>query len=156
MRTYFTSRISSSFDILWTGSNYFCVICTTCFNVLYFLKIANFSNPIFLWNEIENSQSASHYCTGGTALFLYMSTLKKNVIYLFFERERARASGGRADREGDTQSKAGSRLRAVSTAPDMGLKLMNCKIMTWAEVWCLIDWATQAPLPMSPLEGSMD
>ena len=74
MRTYFTSRISSSFDILWTGSNYFCMICTTCLDVLYFLKIANFSNPIFLWNEIENSQSASHYCTGGTALFLYMST----------------------------------------------------------------------------------
>ena len=33
-----------------------------------------------------------------------------------------------AKREGDTE--AGSRLQAVSTEPDAGLKLMNCEIMT--------------------------
>ena len=33
-------------------------------------------------------------------------------------------------REGDTESKAGSRLRAISTEPDTGLKLMNREIMT--------------------------
>ena len=27
----------------------------------------------------------------------------------------------------------------------MGLELKNCKIMTWAEVSCLTDWATQVP-----------
>ncbi|XP_077612534.1 taste receptor type 2 member 7-like [Crocuta crocuta] len=37
------------FEILWTGSNYFCTTCTTCLCVFYFLKIANFSNRIFLW-----------------------------------------------------------------------------------------------------------
>ena len=33
--------------------------------------------------------------------------------------------GGGAEREGDTESKAGSRLRAVSTEPDVGLELMD-------------------------------
>ena len=39
-------------------------------------------------------------------------------------------SGGGAEREGDTESEAGSRLRAVSTDLDAGLKLMDCEIMT--------------------------
>ena len=39
-------------------------------------------------------------------------------------------NGGGAEREGDTESEAGSRLRAVSTEPDAGLELTNHKIMT--------------------------
>ena len=31
--------------------------------------------------------------------------------------------------EGDTESEAGSRLRAVSTEPDAGLELTNCEIV---------------------------
>ena len=37
---------------------------------------------------------------------------------------------GGAEREGDTESNTGSRLRAVLTEPDAGLELMNCKLMT--------------------------
>ena len=55
-------------------------------------------------------------------------------------------SGGGAEREGDTESEAGSRLWAVSTEPNAGLELTNCEIMTWAEVGRLTDWATQVPL----------
>ena len=69
-------------------------------------------------------------------------------IYWFLrerERDREYASGRRAER-GDTESEAGSRLWAVSTEPDAGLELTNCKIMTWAEVGCLTDWAIQVPL----------
>ena len=55
-------------------------------------------------------------------------------IYLFnvfiFEGERQSMSGGGAEREGDTESKAGSRLRAVSTEPDAGLELTDREIMT--------------------------
>ena len=58
-------------------------------------------------------------------------------VYLFLrERERDREterqsmSGGRAEREGDTESKAGSRLRAVGTEPDVGLKPTDCEIIT--------------------------
>ena len=38
------------------------------------------------------------------------------------------------EREGDTESEAGSRLRAVSTEPDAGLEPTDCEIMTWAKV----------------------
>ena len=39
-------------------------------------------------------------------------------------------SKGGAEREGDTESEAGYRLRAVSTGPHVGLELTDCKIMT--------------------------
>ena len=42
-------------------------------------------------------------------------------------------------REGDPESEAGSRLRAVSTEPDVGLDPTNLKIMTGAEVGGLTD-----------------
>ena len=51
-----------------------------------------------------------------------------------------------AEKEGDTESEAGSSLQAVSTEPDMGLELTNCETMTWAEVARLTDWAIQVPL----------
>ena len=35
-----------------------------------------------------------------------------------------------AEREADTESEAGSRLRPVSPEPDAGLEVMNCEIMT--------------------------
>ena len=37
---------------------------------------------------------------------------------------------GQREREGDTESEAGSRLRAVSTEPDAGLEHMNREIVT--------------------------
>ena len=40
------------------------------------------------------------------------------------EHERGR------DREGDTESEAGSRLQAVSTEPDVELDITNCEILT--------------------------
>ena len=56
-------------------------------------------------------------------------------VYLFL---RVRETGhewrqGR-EREGDPESKAGSRLQAVHTEPDAGLELMNHEIVTGAEV----------------------
>ena len=48
-----------------------------------------------------------------------------NIFYCLILR-----GGGGAEREGDTESEAGSRLRTVSTEPDMGLRLMSLKIVT--------------------------
>ena len=39
-------------------------------------------------------------------------------------------SRGGAEREGDAESEAGSRLRAVSTEPNAGLEPMNHEIVT--------------------------
>ena len=50
------------------------------------------------------------------------------------ESERASLSGGRAEREGDTESEAGSRLRTDSTEPNAGLEPTDREITTRAEV----------------------
>ena len=46
------------------------------------------------------------------------------------DRERQRMSRGGTEREGDTESKVGSGLRAVSTEPDAGLEPTKLEIMT--------------------------
>ena len=56
-----------------------------------------------------------------------------------FERGRETVSGGGTEREGDPESEAGLRLQAVSIEPDAGLELMNCEIVTCAEVGCLTN-----------------
>ena len=54
--------------------------------------------------------------------------LKKILMFIFErarERERQSMIMGGAEREGDTESEAGSSLQAVSTEPDEGLELTN-------------------------------
>ena len=52
-------------------------------------------------------------------------------IYLFLrERQRQSVSRGGAEREGDTESEAGSGLLAVSTELDAGLELTDREAMT--------------------------
>ena len=46
------------------------------------------------------------------------------------ERERQNVSRGGTEREGDTESKAGFRLPAVSTEPNAGLELTGGVTMT--------------------------
>ena len=54
----------------------------------------------------------------------------KNAFIYFSEKVSESTSRGGAEREGDTESEAGSRLRAVSTEPNAGLKPTNHEIMT--------------------------
>ena len=67
-------------------------------------------------------------------------------IYFWRDRERQSISRGGAEREGDIESEAGSRLGGVSTEPTVGFELMNHGIMTWAKVGHLTHWAIQGPL----------
>ena len=75
------------------------------------------------------------------------------MFIYFWDRERQSMNRGGAEREGDRESEAGSRLWAVSTEPDAGLKLMDREIMTWAKVGRLTDWATQASLKVLSLNA---
>ena len=82
-------------------------------------------------------------------MFIVLFFLIFNV-YLFLrdrDRERERESRGGADREGDKESEAGSRLQTVSTEPDMGLETTNREIMTQAKIksQMFTHWATQEP-----------
>ena len=52
-------------------------------------------------------------------------------VYLFLrERKILSVTGGGTERSRDTESEAGSRIRAVSTEPNEGLKPTNREIMT--------------------------
>ena len=64
--------------------------------------------------------------TRSTVFFFFNLFFK---IYLFL-RQRQSTSRGGAEREGDTESEAGSRLRGISTEPDAGLEPTNREIMT--------------------------
>ena len=71
-------------------------------------------------------------------------------VYFFkflFIFKRQRVSVGGAEKEGDTESEAGSRLWAVSPEPGPGLELTSCEIMTWAKVGCLTDEPSRGPKP---------
>ena len=75
---------------------------------------------------------------------VFLKKIFLTLIY-FWDRETQSMNRGGAEREGDTESETGSRLWAVSTESDAGLKLIDREIMTWAEVGRSTDWATQAP-----------
>ena len=67
------------------------------------------------------------------------------MFIYFWERQRQNMSELGAEREGDTEPKAGSRLRAVSIETDTGLEFMICEITTWAKAGYSTNWATQVP-----------
>ena len=73
-------------------------------------------------------------------------------MFIYFWQRQSMSRGG-AEREGDTESEAGSRLWAISTEPDVGLKLTNREIMTWAEVGCLTE---SAKVPLTHIHLSMN
>ena len=79
-------------------------------------------------------------------LIAFIFFLKKILMFIFESEKDKSVRWGGTEWEGDTDSEAGSRLWAVSTEPDMGLRLANGEIMTWAKVERSTDWATQAPL----------
>ena len=110
---------------------------------------------LYLWisSVLSPSLFLYYFCFPSLMFICYVSLFFFNV-YLFWERQRQNVSG-LGQREGGTESEAGSRLRAVSTEPDTGLKLTRCENKTWAEVGCSTDWATQVPHLFCLLKSSI-
>ena len=63
--------------------------------------------------------------------FIFKKFLFSTFFIYFGDRERQSRNGGGAEREGDTESETGSRLRAISPEPDAGLELPDREIVTW-------------------------
>ena len=70
------------------------------------------------------------WANGGIYLFIYLFS---TFFIYFWDRERQSMNGGGAEREGDTESETGSRLRAISPEPDAGLELTDREIVTWLQ-----------------------
>ena len=83
-------------------------------------------------------------------LLLLLCFVFFSLTFIHFWKRETEHKWGRAEREGVTESKAYSRLRAVGIEPDAGLEPTNHEIMTWAQGGRLTNWATQAPLEMHP------
>ena len=64
------------------------------------------------------------------ALLFVVVVVAAEYLFIFETGREQSVSGGGAEREGDTESEAGSGLRAVGTEPDAGPEPVNCKIMT--------------------------
>ena len=76
-------------------------------------------------------------------IFLFFLKFLKN-IYLFLRDRKHEWVKGR----GKGGQKIWNRLCTDSREPNVGLELINHKIMTWAKVRCSTDRATQAPWMM--------
>ena len=64
----------------------------------------------------------------------------------FWETERDSVRLGERQKKWETQNlKQAPGSELFGTEPRMGLEPTNHEVMTWAEVRCLNDWATQAP-----------
>ena len=112
------------------------------FEFIFVCGVRKWSKFILLHVAVQFSQ---HHLLKRLFLFHWIFFFFFLMFIYFWDRERQSMNGGGAEREGDTESEIGSRLWAVSTGPGTGLELMDCEIMTWAEVGRLTDWATQAP-----------
>ena len=89
------------------------------------------------WSLLKQTPVPDHH-------FYYFFIFLMSIY--FWERERQSASRRGAERQEDTESKAGSRLWAVCTEPRVGLEPTNCEIMTWAKVWLLMTESPGRPI----------
>ena len=77
-------------------------------------------------------------------LFFYLKNIFLTFIY-FWETDRDRAGVGEGQRENETQNLKQAPGSELSAQSPMWGSNSQTEIMTWAEVGCLTNWATQVP-----------
>ena len=92
----------------------------------------------FLESCFSQLVSVYHLANNSTSLnFSFLICILRIIFFFstffiyFCDRERHSMNGGGAEREGDTESETGSRLRTISPEPDAGLELTDREIVTW-------------------------
>ncbi|XP_041492688.1 taste receptor type 2 member 140-like [Microtus oregoni] len=87
-----TSRILRHASTFWTVTNHFSIWIATCLSIFYFLKIANFSNSIFLHLKRRIKKMVSGTLLA-SLLFLFLNILVANTrIHVFIYRIEANTS----------------------------------------------------------------
>ena len=84
------------------------------------------------WSRTEGKGNPKA-CPSGLTEFLRcfgLQSIHEGTSCIFDRESGSRVAGEGAEREGDTESEAASRLWAVSTEPGVRLELVNRKIMT--------------------------
>ena len=72
------------------------------------------------------------------------------MVFIYgWEKEIERAQEGWGVDPGRGAQRIRSGLCADNSEPDTGAQLMNCEIMTWAQVRRLTTWAIPGPLKVS-------
>ncbi|XP_055252580.1 taste receptor type 2 member 7-like [Moschus berezovskii] len=72
---------------LWTGSNYFSTACTTCISIFYLLRIANFSNVIFLWMKWRIHKVLLFIALGAVFSFCLCLLQKDMVVEILLQNQ---------------------------------------------------------------------
>ncbi|XP_068825987.1 taste receptor type 2 member 7-like [Capricornis sumatraensis] len=83
----YNKNLLINFGFLWTGSNYFSIACTTCISVFYLLRIANFSNFLFLWMKRRIHKVLLIIALGAVFSFCLCLLHKNMAVEILFQNQ---------------------------------------------------------------------
>lgn len=82
-RHYFTLKVCKYFLTLSGQDPTLCTACTTCISVFYLFKIANFSNPIFIWVK-QRIHKVLLSIVLGTIIYFFLFLIFMKIITNYF------------------------------------------------------------------------